>query len=152
MKFKMKRALLGLLALAVSSVALAQTTLAPYITGTNSEHRREVFEVGFLRFPQVNNALTALAGGAQAGTQLTLGYNRFTVVATAGDSAQLPVLTGSVMVMVTNSDSADSMNVFPPTGGTINALSANTAFAVAANKTVIFIQAADGVWYTILTA
>lgn len=149
---RLKRILFGLLALSLSTMALAQTTLAPYLTGTNTEYRRSIFEVGMLRMPQVNNALTALAGGAQAGTQLTLGYNRFTVVATAGDSAQLPILTGAVVVIVTNADSADSMNVFPPTGGTINALSANSAFAVAANKTAIFIQAADGVWHSILTS
>lgn len=150
---KIKRLLLGLAAVLVSSLALAQTTLAPYITGTSNEHRREILEVGMLRLPQVNNALTALVGGAQAGTQLTLGYNRFTVVTTAGDSAQLPVVSGAVLVIVTNADSADSMNVFPPTGGTINAGSANAAFAVAAGKTAIFIQAVDGgTWYALLTA
>src|SRR5688500_6373005 len=34
--------------------------------------------------------LTALAGGAQAGTAITEEYSNFTTVATAADSAQLP--------------------------------------------------------------
>lgn len=148
---KLKRVLLLGLALLISGVALAQTTLPPMITGTEFQFRQSIFDVGFLRISR-NTALTALAGGAQAGTQLNLGMNRFTVVVTAGDSAQLPVLTGGIMVVVVNADSTDSMNVFPPTGQTINALSANSAFAVAAGKTAIFFQALDGAWYAVLTA
>lgn len=148
---RLKRILLGLAALILSGAALAQTTLPPFLTGTDTSYNRSIFEVGMLRIGR-NTALTALAGGAQAGTQLNLGLNRFTVVVTAGDSAQLPVVTGGVMVVVVNADAADSMNVFPPTGQTINALSANSAFAVAAGKTALFFQALDGAWYALLTA
>lgn len=57
------------------------------------------------------------------------------------------------MIIVTNAAASNSMNVYPPTGGTINAGSANAAFALAAGKTAIFIQAVDGgTWYAILTA
>lgn len=152
---KLKRILLGLAALAISSVALAQTVLPPFLSGSETSYGRSIFEVGMLRVAR-NTALTALAGGAQAGTALNLGYNRFTVVATAGDSAQLPALSGGVVVIVTNADAADSMNVFPQTGGIINAAAANAAFAVAAGKTAIFIQAIDTsgatIWYAVLTA
>lgn len=152
---KLKRILLGILALALSGAAIAQTTLPPFITGTEDQNRNSIFQVGILRLSR-NTALTALAGGAQAGTALNLGYNRFTVVVTAGDSAQLPALSGGVMVIVTNADASDSMNVFPQTGGIINAGAANAAFAVAAGKTAIFIQAIDTsgatIWYAILTA
>lgn len=147
----MKRFLLGLAAVLFSTAVLAQTVLAPYITGTMQEYRRSVFEVGFLRLNALNTAQTALAGGAQAGTALTMGLNRFTTVATGGDSAQLPALTGGVTVVVVNAG-ANSMNVFPQTGGTINALSANASFAVASGKTVIFIQTVDNAWYALLSA
>lgn len=153
---KLKRILLGLAAMAFSGAALAQNVLPPFIAGADTEHNRQIFSIGMLRLPIVNNALTALAGGAQAGTALNLGYNRFTVVVTAGDSAQLPAVSGGVVVIVTNADAADSMNVFPQTGGIINAGAANAAFAVAAGKTAIFIQAVDTsgatVWYALLTA
>lgn len=152
---KLKRILLGLLALGLSGAALAQTMLPPYITGTDTANRQSIFEVGMLRITR-NQALTALAGGAQAGTALNLGYNRFTVVVTAGDSAQLPAVSGGVMVVVTNADASDSMNVFPQTGGIINAGAANAAFAVAAGKTAIFFQAIDTsgatIWYVVLTS
>lgn len=152
---KLKRILLGLLALVISGAALAQTTVPPFITGLDSANRQSIFEVGMLRMAR-NTAMTALAGGAQAGTALNLGYNRFTVVVTAGDSAQLPAVSGGVMIVVTNADASDSMNIFPQTGGIINAAAANAAFAVAAGKTAIFFQAIDTsgatIWYAVLTA
>lgn len=148
---KLKRILLGALALAISGAALAQTVLPPFITGSSTEYRQSIFQVGMLRITR-NEGLTALAGGAQAGTALSLGLNRVTVVATAGDSVQLPLVTGGVMVVVVNADSADSLNVFPQTGQTINAGAANAAFAVAAGKTAIFFQALDGSWWAVLTA
>lgn len=152
---KLRHILLGVLALAISGAAIAQTTLPLFITGTDDQNKNSIFQVGMLRLTR-NTALTALAGGAQAGTALNLGYNRFTVVATAGDSAQLPAVSGGVMVVVTNADAADSMNVFPQTGGIINAGAANAAFAVAAGKTAIFIQAIDTsgatIWYVVLTS
>jgi hypothetical protein len=149
---KIRRTLLLVAALVASSVALAQNVLQPYLQGSSTEHRRDIVEVGMLRLPQQNNGLTALAGGAQAGTALNLGFNRFTTVATGGDSAQLPVVGGAVMIVVVNA-TANSMNIFPPTGGTINALSANSAFALAAGKSVIFYQAVDGgTWYANLSA
>lgn len=152
---KLKRILLGIAALVISGAAVAQNTLPPFITGANNENRQSIFEVGYLRILR-NQTLTALAGGAQAGTQLTTGLNRITTVATGGDSAQLPVLSGGIMVVVINAAAANSMNVFPPTGGIINAGAANAAFAVAAGKTAIFFQAIDTsgatIWYAVLTA
>lgn len=47
-------------------------------TGTGRQYRSSV------------NALTALVGGAQAGTALTADINRVTTVASAADSVQLP--------------------------------------------------------------
>jgi hypothetical protein len=98
------------------------------------------------------NALTALAGGAQAGTALTARINRVTTVTTAADSVQLPLATAGTIVTVINAAAANSMNIFPRTGQIINALSANTAIALAANKTIEFYCAVAGTWNSLLTA
>jgi hypothetical protein len=83
--------------------------------------------------------LTAHAGGGQAnGTPLKPGLNTFTTVVTAADSATLPVQVEGQSVTVTNA-SATSMDVYPASGDTINALSANTPLAVAAGVTVTFL-------------
>lgn len=99
------------------------------------------------------DTLTAHAGGGQASAlQLVAGINRVTVVATAGDSVKLPLATAGGTCTVINADSTESLNVFPATGDTINALGANAAFALAAGKTVIFSAAGALFWYGDLTA
>jgi hypothetical protein len=101
----------------------------------------------------VSNALTAFAGGGQTGSLLlTSSINRVTTVGTAADSVLLPPARAGVRVVVINAAAANSMNVFPSTGDAINALSANAAFAMAANKAAEFVCAVDGTWNSILTA
>jgi len=101
--------------------------------------------------PVVQDGMTALAGGGQAGaTPITKDISRFTTVGTAADSAVLPASAGSFIgstLRVANA-SAASMNVFPATGDKINALSANAAFAVAAGTMVAFVCTGPGNWYT----
>jgi hypothetical protein len=100
------------------------------------------------------NGITALAGGGQAGTShiLTERFNRVTTVGTAADSVKLPPASLGVDLFVVNAAAANSMNVFPSTGDSINALSANAALAVAANKTVHLVCVAPGIWNAIVTA
>lgn len=99
------------------------------------------------------NAITASATSDQAGaTQLAAGINVVSVVATAGDSVKLPTAVAGTLLIVKNTDAADSMDVFPATGDAINALSPNAAYAVASTKSVLFFCAAAGTWHTLLTA
>lgn len=89
--------------------------------------------------------------GEQNAVLLTSTYNRVTTVGTAGDSVKLPAATAGSVVTVFNKG-ANSLNVFPSTGGVINALSPNAAYAVAATKGVMFVCMVDGTWDTILGA
>lgn len=98
------------------------------------------------------NALTALAGGAQAGTALTRQFNRVTTVASAADSVQLPAATAGKWVVVVNAAAANAMAVFPQTGEIINALAANASISVAANKVIVFFCVVAGTWNSLLTA
>lgn len=97
------------------------------------------------------NGLTALAGGAQAGTAVSTMIARFTTVVTAADSAQLPTAQVGLELTVINSG-ANSMNVFPQTGETINALAANAALAIAVGKTATFICPVAGKWFALVSA
>jgi hypothetical protein len=98
------------------------------------------------------DGLTALAGGAQAGTALVgNGINRFTTVTTAGDSAQLPASVPGTEVIVINA-TATSMNVFGQTGDAINAVAGNGAYALATTKVAHFYCTAAGRWHSLLTA
>jgi hypothetical protein len=102
----------------------------------------------------VRNGLTALAGGGQTGAieLYPRTINRVTTVATAADSALLPDAAAGEFLTVINAAAANSMNVFPRSNQLVNALAADAAFAIAANKTVDFYCAVDGVWNTNLTA
>lgn len=104
-------------------------------------------------FERPLNGITALAGGGQTGAPvLTQDINRVTTVATAADSVQLPKAVPGISVVVVNAAAANAMNMFPGAGDAINALTANTALSVAANKTLIAFCAVAGVWNTVLTA
>lgn len=97
-------------------------------------------------FSTVRGGITAHAGGGQgSAVLLRAAYNRVTTVATAGDSVRLPVAVPGASVVVFNRG-AESMNVFPATGQSINALAVNTALAVAAGGGRRFICVVAGIW------
>lgn len=81
--------------------------------------------------------LTALAGGAQAGTAITAEFSNFTTVATALDSAQLPTAVLGKRITVRNS-ATKPMAVFGQTGASIDDGAVNTAIVIAPNSTVTF--------------
>lgn len=100
-----------------------------------------------------DNGLTAFAGGGQASAlQLNYRKSRVTTVATAADSVKLPKAVAGMSMTVINAAAANAMNVFPASGESINALSADTAISVAANKSIQFDCAVNGTWNTNLTA
>jgi hypothetical protein len=103
---------------------------------------------------KVADGLTALASGGQSAVTLdnTSSFHRVTTVASGNDSKTLPKAKSGLVVIVANAAAANSLNVFPALGDAINALSANSAFAVAANKVCLFICASDGQWHCLTTA
>ena len=107
----------------------------------------------FFNLTTTTDNLTATSSGSQA-TSLLLGSvgNRITTVAVAADSVLMPPSVAGAWMVVINAAAANSMNVFPAVGDAINAVAANGAFAIAANKTVLFYCITAGRWHTILTA
>ena len=99
------------------------------------------------------DSLTAHSGGGQgSATPLTSMLNRVTTVAAGNDSVVLPASANGLQIVAINAAAANSMNVFPAVGEQINALGANNAFAVAANKTATFYCVTAGQWHSLLTA
>jgi hypothetical protein len=151
----LKRLLLSLLAVA----GILGAAHAVNITGTTTLSTNSVDSVGFTQL-SVTNAITAFAGGGQtSAVQLNSAYNRVTVVGTAADSVKLPfcgvntspngaALGPGTQVWVMNT-SGNSLNVFPNTGDAINALSANTAIAIATVTGKVFTCAVAGTWQSL---
>lgn len=92
-------------------------------------------------------SLTALAGGAQAGTALTKTFNEFTTVVTAADSAQLPIAVLGKKVIVRNS-AAKAMAVFGQTGDAIDGASANASFTLQPGAEITFEGTSGTTWVT----
>jgi hypothetical protein len=96
------------------------------------------------------NGLTAFSGGGQGSALLVPAqFNRVTTVGAANDSVKLPPAVAGVQITIANAAAANSMNVFPATGEAINALGANAAYALAANKTANFYCMVAGQWHAI---
>jgi hypothetical protein len=110
--------------------------------------------VGAISFGSANiyksaTTLTALAGGAQAGTALSSEFNDFTVVATALDSAQLPTpVLGTKRIVRNSATSKLPMVVFGQTGASINTGAANAGFLVGYGETVTFRAISATAWKT----
>lgn len=98
--------------------------------------------------PVAGSALTALAGGAQAGTAIGVGLNRFATVATALDSGQLPAATAGKICFVANA-AANAMKVFPQTGELIEPWAANAGYVLAGYASALFACEVAGKWTVI---
>lgn len=148
----MKRLLLSIVAvLCLSGAALAQTTLPPYITGTQDFGKDSIDFIGMQRISQATG-LTATAGGTLANSAvLNRGMNIVSTVTTTNDSFTLPTLTGSVMIAVIN-NGANTLRVFPNVStGQIDTGGAGTSQTIAANKMRVFWQGSAGLWYSLLS-
>jgi len=71
-----------------------------------------------------------------------------TVVTAAAAGVILPTAVAGMRILVRNSDSADTLSIYPATGGTINALAANAAFTLAAGSTIELMATTTTQWYT----
>ena len=78
------------------------------------------------------------AGSNQANALLlNADWNEFDTVA-AGSGALLSALQHGQQQIIFNDDPANALLVYPPPGGTINQLSVNQAFSIAANSKATF--------------
>lgn len=104
------------------------------------------------------DGITAHAGGGQANAvKLTAAMNYIAVVATSGDSVELPSALpnpnfGISFCLVHNSSAAGNLDVYPASGDQINEGAANAEFTVNATKSALFFCAHKGEWSAILTA
>lgn len=106
----------------------------------------------YAKLTSVQNGVTAATGSTQAtGVLVTASITRVTTVGTIGDALTLPKAVPGMSLVVINAG-ANSMDVFPAVGDAINALSADAALAVAANKTVLLVCAVGGIWNAVVTA
>lgn len=120
-------------------------------TASSREIAKGIFVCSQPQAVAVASGLTANAGATQAtGTLLTGEVNIVATVAAAGNSLLLPALNANNigLTMTVRNNGANSTNVFPAVGQTINALAANTAIAVASAATLNFVGVSASNWQT----
>lgn len=99
-----------------------------------------------------NGAAGLTATGSTQGTALALtDVNEFTTVA-ASTGGRLPSNASLGDTIIVYNGGANALSVYPPTGESINALSANAAFSMAANKYATFTKVGATRWASNLTA
>ena len=140
---------------AIAGTAVASKTLALGAQKNVDTLRIALLSVGAAG---IEDELTAGAGGTEANA-LALdpakSVHRFTIVATAADSAKMPAATGSGNVHVVINDDlsgATSMQVFGLSTDTIDDIAEGTGVAIAATKRRIFVDTASGKWTSLLSA
>jgi hypothetical protein len=89
------------------------------------------------------------AGTDQAGaTGLAAGINNVTTVAAGDDGVRLPVVIPGMRILVRNSDSADTLNIYPASGAQINDLGTDTAYELLPNGAIEFFAISTTQWYS----
>jgi hypothetical protein len=95
------------------------------------------------------SAAVSAAGTNQAGaTALVSNINNVTVVTAAAAGVRLPTAVAGMRILIRNSDSLDTLSIYPATGGQINALGANVASTLLAGLTTELVATTATQWYT----
>lgn len=98
----------------------------------------------------VKNSITAASGSTQAtGVLLDQEYNIVTVSATAGDSVTLDVPDEAGVKRVILNSGANSIDIFPAVGATIDDESANVAISLAAESSIELISTGTLAWQSL---
>ena len=99
----------------------------------------------------IADGLTALGNASQANAlALTSSINSFTTVTAVANSGRLPAIAmhPQSCVVVRNDDAADSLNIFPATGESINGLGPNASIAIAPGSSRVFFKVSATKWVT----
>lgn len=95
------------------------------------------------------SAAVSAAGSTQGtATALVSNINNVTVVAAAADGVRLPTAVAGMRILIRNSDSADTLKIYPATGGQINALGSNASYSLTAESTIEMFASTTTQWYT----
>ena len=96
-------------------------------------------------FSTTNNVTAGT--NAQGQGALTSDYNVITTAATSPSGVTLPTATQGRRIIVVNKG-ANPINVYPATGGTIDALTANASIQLAVNSVMEFNASSTTQWYS----
>lgn len=120
----------------------------PSVTVVDSTGHEVTGDVHYLSSNAVQVTFSAGFSGTTQGTGLVLtkNINQFATVA-SGTGCVLPNVGAGGEIIIINRG-ANTLNIFPPSGGAINALASNAAITLATVTTLRFIQTTATQYYT----
>lgn len=93
-----------------------------------------------------------VATGITQGTAYALTKDISVVAASntgVADGVRLPSVAGGYRITIINQDAVDTVNVYPASGGRINSLAVDGAFALGASGRLDFVSISSTQWYTL---
>ena len=98
----------------------------------------------------IRSVATAISAGGTVQANATALTKEMNIVSTvvSGAGVVLPTAVAGMVIIITNT-SANSLLVYPASGGTINSLAANAAFTQVTTATLQFIAPTTTQWYTV---
>jgi hypothetical protein len=120
--------------------------LTAYNSNSNIAFGANITTAGFM-LRSVGTGITAAGSTQGTATALTKEMNIVSTVP-SGNGVVLPTAVAGMVLTITNT-SANSLLVYPASGGTINSLAANAAFTQGTGATLQFIAPTTTQWYTV---
>ena len=96
--------------------------------------------------------ITATGTTAIGAFALTGIVNQVDTVTASNNGVRLPTAVASMDVWVWNNDSADNLNVYPPTGGVINRLAVDAAIVLTPGQAAVFKSTSSTGYFCVKTA
>ena len=142
----------GTVALTANNLSVFAATTSAQLAGVISDETGSGSLV-FNTNPALDGETFSTAAAVTAGTNaqgqgaLTSDYNVITTAAANPSGVTLPTATTGRRVIVVNKG-ANPINVYPATGGTIDALAVNTSIQIAVGGVMIFNASSTTQWYS----
>jgi hypothetical protein len=95
----------------------------------------------------VQTGISAAGSSQGTGTALTKEFNTVSTVS-SGEGVRLPTAVAGMAIVITNT-SANSVLVYPASGGVINTQATNVAFTQGPGSTLQFVAMSTTQWYTV---
>ncbi len=102
---------------------------------------------GRVAFKSIATAISAAGSTQGTATSITKSFNEVTTVA-SGQGVVLPAPEAGEIILIAN-QGANSLNIYPASGHSINNLSANTAQSLAVDSRKLFFAITGSKWYSL---
>jgi hypothetical protein len=130
----------------VATNTVSATAFAGNLTATGTVQAANVISTAFIQ-RAVTNSIAANGSTQAQATVLTTEINIVSAVG-VGTGVRLPAAISGTVVYITNA-SANSLVVYPQTGGVINNLATNIGFTQGSNSTLQYVAPTTSQWYTV---